>query len=46
MAGGRLRGWGTPSAVFAAGLLDEVFGVPFERLRAADGTELVFAPRA
>jgi ABC-type cobalamin/Fe3+-siderophores transport system ATPase subunit len=46
MAGGCLRGTGTPSAVFAAGLLDQVFGVTFERLRAADGTELVFAPRA
>lgn len=46
MEGGRLRAVGTPSAVFAAGLLDEVFGVTFERLRAADGTMVILAPRA
>lgn len=46
MEGGCLRGMGTPSAVFAAGVLDQVFGVTFERLLAADGTSLVLAPRA
>jgi iron complex transport system ATP-binding protein len=45
MGGGRIRGTGVPSAISAPGLLEEVFGVGFERLQAADGSEVVLAVR-
>ena len=46
LAGGRIRAEGTPAAVLAPGLLDDVFGVAFERLRSADGCDVVLAGRS
>lgn len=46
MGGGRIRCVGAPAAVFVPGVLEEVFGVTFERMHAADGTAVVLAARA
>jgi iron complex transport system ATP-binding protein len=45
LGAGRIRGEGPVPAIFAHGLLEEVFGVGFERLRAADGSQVVVAAR-
>jgi ABC-type cobalamin/Fe3+-siderophores transport system ATPase subunit len=46
MAAGQIRAIGVPAFIFAPGLLDDVFGVTFERLAAADGSDVVLATRA
>ncbi|MBS7792312.1 ABC transporter ATP-binding protein [Roseococcus sp. SDR] len=45
MGGGRIRGEGVPSAMSAPGVLEDIFGIEFERLHAADGSAVVLAVR-